>query len=58
MTNHQLAAARKAQNRYPDVVFRAHPLGVVVGGSLVEIPETMTPEEVERTLKLAAANAS
>ena len=56
MTNKQLAAARKAQNRYPDVTFRAHPLGVVVAGTLVEIPETMSPEDVERVLRTAAAN--
>jgi hypothetical protein len=58
MTNKQLAAARKAQNRYPEVSFRAHALGVVVGGTLVEIPDTMAPAEVERVLKLAAANAA
>lgn len=53
MTNAQLAAARKADRRYPDATFRPVEGGVEVNGVLVEIPASMTPDDVFKALAAA-----
>ena len=56
MTNEQLAAARKVQNKYPDVAFRADPQGVRVRNVLVPITANMSAEDVRKALTAEAAN--
>ena len=56
MRNDQLAAARKVQNRYPDVAFRAVPLGIEVSGVLVPVTQNMSAEDVRKALMAQAAN--
>ena len=46
MTNDQLAGARKAMNRHPDVVFRIVPQGVKVGEVTVPVPPEMKAQDV------------
>ena len=50
MTNEQLAAARRVQNRYPEVAFRAVPGGVEVNGTFVAIGANMSPDEIRKAL--------
>lgn len=57
MTNEQLKGARRAQNRYPDVVFRAVPTGVEVAGQTVVITQNMSADDVFRALSIAAIQA-
>lgn len=58
MTNEQLAGARRAMNRYPDLVFRIVPGGVSVAGTLVPIASHMTADDVFKAcLNAARANA-
>ena len=54
MTNPQLAAARRAQNRYADVAFRAVPLGIEVNGVLVTITPNMSADAVFAALAAQA----
>jgi hypothetical protein len=56
MRNDQLAAARKVQNRYPDVAFRAVPQGIEVRSVLVPITDNMSAEDVRKALMAEAAN--
>ena len=56
MRNDQLAAARKVQNRYPEVAFRAVPLGIEVSGVLVPVTQNMSAEDVRKALMAQAAN--
>ena len=56
MRNDQLAAARRVQNRYPDVAFRAVPTGIEVRGVLVPITDSMSPEEVRQALTIEVLN--
>ena len=56
MRNDQLAAARKVQNRYPEIAFRAVPLGIEVDGVLVTITQNMSAEDVRKALMAEAAN--
>jgi hypothetical protein len=54
MNNPQLAAARKVQNRYPDVAFLAAPGGMMVRSVFVPIGPNMSPEDVRKALILEA----
>ena len=54
MNNAQLAAARRVQNRYPDVAFRAATGGMTVNGTFVAIGPNMSPEDVRKALILEA----
>ena len=56
MRNDQLAAARKVQNRYPEIAFRAVPLGIEVRNTLVPITDNMSAEDVRKALMAEAAN--
>jgi hypothetical protein len=56
MRNDQLAAARKVQNRYPEIAFRAVPLGIEVRSTLVPITDNMSAEDVRKALMAQAAN--
>jgi hypothetical protein len=53
MTNAQLAAARKADRRFPDATFRPVDGGVEVNGVLVLIAQNMTPDDVFKALAAA-----
>ena len=53
MRNAQLAAARKAARRFPDATFRPVSGGVEVNGTLVLIPDNMTPDDVFKALAVA-----
>jgi hypothetical protein len=53
MRNAQLAAARKAARRFPDATFRPVSGGVEVNGTLVLIPDNMTPDDVFKALAAA-----
>jgi hypothetical protein len=55
MTNQQLAAARKAANRFPEVSFRPVTGGVEVGGVLVPVTPNMSAEDVRSALAQQAA---
>ena len=55
MTNQQLAAARKAANRFPAVAFRPVSGGVEVGGVVVTVTPNMSPEDVRSALAQQAA---
>jgi hypothetical protein len=57
MNNPQLAAARKVQNRYPDVAFRAATGGMTVSGTFVAIGPNMSPEDVRKALITEAVKA-
>ena len=46
MTNDQLAGARKAMNRHPEVAFRIVPQGVKVGETTVTITPEMKTQDV------------
>jgi hypothetical protein len=50
MNNPQLAAARKVQNKYPAVAFRAATGGMTVNGVFVPIGPNMSPEDVRKAL--------
>ena len=50
MTNAQLAAARKAARRFPEVSFRPVFGGIEVNGVMVPITDTMTPDDVFKAL--------
>jgi hypothetical protein len=56
MRNDQLAAARKVQNRYPDVAFRVVTSGIEVRSTLVPVTDNMSPEDVRRALTAECAN--
>jgi hypothetical protein len=56
MTNAQLAAARKVQNRFPEVAFRPVTGGVEVDGVLVPVTPNMSPEDVRSALAQQASN--
>ncbi len=56
MRNDQLAAARKVQNRYPEIAFRVVSGGIEVDGVLVPITDNMSPEEVRKALISEIAN--
>jgi len=56
MRNDQLAAARRVQNRYPDVAFRIVTGGIEVRGVLVPMTDTMSPDEVRRVLTVQVMN--
>jgi hypothetical protein len=56
MRNDQLAAARRVQNRYPDVAFRIVTGGIEVRGVLVAVTDTMSPDEVRRVLTVQVMN--
>lgn len=58
MTNKQLAGARKAMNRFPDIVFRMVPEGVQVGSETVEVGQHMTADDVFRACCDAAVKQS
>lgn len=58
MTNKQLAGARKAMNRYPDMVFRIVPGGVRVGSETVEVGQHMTEADVFQACRNAAVRQS
>lgn len=58
MTNKQLAGARKAMNRYPDIVFRIVPEGVRVGSETVEVGQHMTENDVFEACRDAAVKQS
>ena len=53
LTNAQLAAARKAERRYPDATFRPVSGGIEVNGNLVSIPQSMSPDDVFKALAAA-----
>lgn len=55
MTNEQLKGARKAQNRFPELVFRIVPEGVRVGSQIVEVTQHMSAEDVFKACQIAAA---
>jgi hypothetical protein len=57
MNNPQLAAARKVQNRYPDVAFLAAPGGMMVRSVFVPIGPNMSPEDVRKALIQEAVKA-
>jgi len=57
MNNPQLAAARKVQNKYPDVAFRAATGGMMVNGVFVAIGPNMSPEDVRKALASEALKA-
>jgi hypothetical protein len=56
MRNDQLAAARKVQNRYPDVAFRLVATGIEMRGVLVPVTQNMSAEDVRKALMAEAAN--
>ena len=57
MNNAQLAAARRVQNRYPDVAFLAAPSGMMVRSVFVAIGPNMSPEDVRKALITEAVKA-
>ncbi len=57
MNNAQLAAARRVQNRYPDVAFLAAPGGMMVRSVFVPIGPNMSPEDVRKALATEALKA-
>ncbi len=56
MRNDQLAAARKVQNRYPEIAFRVVSGGIEVDGVWVPVTDNMSPEDVRRALIAEIAN--
>lgn len=57
MTNEQLAGARRAMNRYPEVSFRIVPTGVRVRETTVTVTPEMKSEDVFKACVQVAANA-
>lgn len=58
MTNEQLAGARRAMNRYPEVSFRIVPTGVRVRETTVTVTPEMKAEDVFKAcIEVAATNA-
>ena len=56
MRNDQLAAARRVQNRYPEIAFRIVAGGIEVDGVLVPVTDNMSAEDVRKALITEIAN--